>query len=295
MGSPAGMAFHFQGTRGPLLGILHQASSGVSGAPKGQVLMLPPWGEELNHTRRLVRQAATRMAEAGWTVLRYDPWGCGDSGGELHEATWQGWQSDALLAWEWLTHHTPSTPHSVPDTASHWVWGIRAGALMATHLLRALNTQPAPSRRPRNVLWWHAILHGKQLVQQWQRQRHAATWTRTGFPTSPLPSAAEPLWLAGQLISTDLMAHMQQCRMPAPPPGTQHLVWLDTAAPEVVASAPGHSPAQEAVLATWQSAGCEVLHDTVAGPSHWLTLGLDSADALLTQTLARMEAAHASH
>ncbi len=286
MGSPAGTAFHFSGTRGPLLGVLHQAPSNGF---KGVVLMLPPWGEELNHTRRLARQAATKMAEAGWTVLRYDPWGCGDSGGELGQVTWHDWQCDATLAWDWLTRQAPSTSSGA---TSHWVWGVRSGALMSAHLLEALNARPHTWQRPRHALWWQPVLHGRHMVQQWQRQRHAASWTRGATAASPAAMAEEPLWVAGQALSPDLQAHMQECKMPGPVSGTQHLVWLDTAA-DATATATAPSPAHQKTMAAWRAGGCGVHHQTVEGPSYWLTLGQDSATALLDQTLSCMDAAHA--
>jgi exosortase A-associated hydrolase 2 len=288
MGAPAGTPIHFTGTRGPLFGVLHQP---FPARFRGMVLLLPPWGEELNHTRRLVRQAATRMAEAGWMVLRHDPWGCGDSGGQLHEATWLDWQSDAVRAWEWLTRHAPAAHQ---DDLSHWVWGVRAGALMCAPLLHALKGQTSASASPQHVLWWQPVLHGKHMVQQWQRQRQAASWTRGDAPPSAAVDAQSPLWLGGQALSPDLLGHMQQCPMTAPPKGARDLAWLDAAAPESIASTPHPSPAQSQTMATWQTSGCNIRWQKIEGPNYWATLGLDHAPQLLAQTLACMDAAHAS-
>jgi uncharacterized protein len=288
MGTPAGTPIHFTGTRGPLFGVLHQPCSAHF---KGLVLLLPPWGEELNHTRRLVRQAATRMADMGWMVLRHDPWGCGDSGGELHETTWRDWQSDALQAWEWLTRQAP-TAHD--GGLSHWVWGVRAGALMSASLLDAFQGRTSALASPQHVLWWQPVLHGKHMVQQWLRQQQAARWTRSDATTTTQATTAPTLWLGGQALSADLLDHMQRCPMPNPPQGARHLVWLDTAAPDTIASTPHPTPAQALTLQAWQAAGCSAHWQNVEGPNYWLTLGLESASHLLDQTLACMDAAHGS-
>ena len=106
------------------------------GVPRGRVLYLHPFAEELNTTRRVVAQQARALAQAGFAVLQIDLLGCGDSSGDFADASWEAWLDDAQQAYGWLTDHA---------TGPLWLWGMRSGALLATALAARL-------LRPANLL-----------------------------------------------------------------------------------------------------------------------------------------------
>src|SRR5258705_9769402 len=56
-------------------------SNGVE--PRGSVLYLPPFAEEMNKSRRMAALQARAFARIGWNVLQMDLFGCGDSSGEF--------------------------------------------------------------------------------------------------------------------------------------------------------------------------------------------------------------------
>src|SRR5688572_11677189 len=103
--------------RGPRLRcIAEPASSHV----RGVVLLLPPFAEEMNKSRRMCALLAHGLAADGWRVVRIDLFGCGDSAGLLRDATWAQWCDD--LRSELDRHLCAKAP-------SLWLWGLRAGAL----------------------------------------------------------------------------------------------------------------------------------------------------------------------
>src|SRR5262245_21600498 len=77
----------------------------LNGGVRGTVLLLPPFAEELNKTRRMCARFARRLAGHGWRVVRVDLYGCGDSAGEFRDATWSQWISD--LAGQIAKHPAP--------------------------------------------------------------------------------------------------------------------------------------------------------------------------------------------
>jgi pimeloyl-ACP methyl ester carboxylesterase/O-antigen/teichoic acid export membrane protein len=68
--------------KGPIFARL---TTPISGATRGGILISPPIGSEARVARRTFRTLATTMAAEGFSVLRFDHFGTGDSGGSLEE------------------------------------------------------------------------------------------------------------------------------------------------------------------------------------------------------------------
>ena len=125
-----------------------------AGSPRGLVLHLPAFAEEMNKSRRMVAQTSRALAAVGFAVLQVDLFGCGDSAGDLGDASWADWTEDIGSAAAWLrTRHNSDAP--VPL----WLWAHRAGALLAGDALTQL-------AGPANLLLWQPLLQGRSVVQQ---------------------------------------------------------------------------------------------------------------------------------
>jgi len=276
--------FFLDTPRGPLLALYHPPS----GQPRGLVLHLHPLAEELNNSRRTAAQQARAMARAGYAVLQFDMWGCGDSAGDFQDATWSAWLADAQDACHWL-----QAQH--PGDGPLWLWGVRTGALLAGDLLKTWQQQPhtAPSGLV-HLLLWQAVGQGRQALQHWSRLR--ALSQRVGQPTtepapsaprSPAPAAA---WtVAGYTFGTALQSGLAASTLsPVPAQGPQRLVWL-----EVVTTAPPQpSPAGTQALEAWRNHGWTANGRAVPGPFYWQTIGTDDAPDLVETTLAHMHHGH---
>ncbi len=141
---PGGAAsFHFGPAGRNLFGTLHR-SEREEPSPGG-VLLVPPFGHEAVRTHRLYRVLASRLARAGRDVLRFDPWGTGDSGGDDLDVDLAGWATDVLVAHDELAARTGR-----PVAA--WA-GARLGALVAVQALGQLHARAAAASLPRLALW----------------------------------------------------------------------------------------------------------------------------------------------
>lgn len=105
--------FYFGPPHRRLFGAYHPPEPG---APRRResVLLCSPFGQEAVRAHRLLRVLADRLARDGFPVLRFDPYGAGDSAGADRALDLLGWQSDIEGAHAQLMQRSP---------ADHWaVW-----------------------------------------------------------------------------------------------------------------------------------------------------------------------------
>jgi pimeloyl-ACP methyl ester carboxylesterase len=96
----------------------------------GSLLVVQPFGDEANLSRRVIVAQAMRLAQRGWTTLVLDLYGTGDSDGATDQASLGAWRADLLRASRLVRERAPGR---------HVVWGIRLGALLAAELALALD------------------------------------------------------------------------------------------------------------------------------------------------------------
>lgn len=127
-------------------------------SPRGSILYLHPFAEEMNRSRAAAARQARAFAAAGYAVLQIDLHGCGDSADDFGAATWDSWRADAHAAVQLLQQRI---------AAPLCLWGLRSGALLATEVAREL-VGGSP------LLLWQPVLAGKQHLQQFLRLSLAA-------------------------------------------------------------------------------------------------------------------------
>jgi exosortase A-associated hydrolase 2 len=88
--------FYFGKEGRKLFGCFHQPPHET--ARRGAVLICQPIGHEYINSHRALRQLAVRLAEAGFSVLRFDYYGCGDSAGEFEQGSITRWLEDISTA-----------------------------------------------------------------------------------------------------------------------------------------------------------------------------------------------------
>lgn len=123
-------------------------------SPRGSILYVHPFAEELNKSRRMASLQARAFAANGYGVLQIDLYGCGDSSGDLAEARWHIWREDILLADTWLKQRLAGT---------FSLWGLRLGALLAFEFAceNAIELDRA--------ILWHPVLQGKNYLDHFFR------------------------------------------------------------------------------------------------------------------------------
>jgi exosortase A-associated hydrolase 2 len=265
-----------------LLSILHEPAPGST--LRGLVLHVPAFAEEMNKSRRMVALAAGALADAGFAVLLPDLHGCGDSDGEFVEAGWAGWVADIRHLGEWLAARLPGAPL--------WLWGHRAGALLAAEAAVGLDLA--------GLLLWQPVPAGAAHLQQFLRIRLAAETAAGGGAAAGRMAALRDelasqgrIEVAGYELPVAVAQGLEAARL-APPDGPverdngpRHLVWLETSLREPL----GLLPASEGVVARFSAAGWEVTTQVVAGPAFWQTVEIEEAPDLAAVTARALSAA----
>lgn len=259
-------------------------------SPRGLVLYIHPFAEEMNKARRMAALQSVALAQAGFAVLQIDLHGCGDSSGDFGDATWQSWVDDVLLGCQWLRERPEgrievATASSIFQTQPPlWLWGLRAGCLLAADAARQLG-------EPCNFLFWQPPAAGKLLVQQFLRLKVAGD-LMGGQAKGVMQTMREQLAdgqsveIAGYMLAPGLTNGLEQALL-VPPARVDNLpmpqlAWFELSTREDATL----SPVSTQTLAQWQQAGFQVASQLVQGPAFWQTTEIEDAPALIRATLS---------
>jgi pimeloyl-ACP methyl ester carboxylesterase len=133
----------------------------TSNATKGSVLLCNPWLSEYFASYAIIRFLARRLSQAGFHVMRFDYYGCGDSGGCFSDGDANCWTSDAAMVLEEL--------QALSGSRTVTALGVRAGAMIASRLAAERNDID------RIVLWDPIIDPAAYLSKSAERTRGAGS------------------------------------------------------------------------------------------------------------------------
>jgi len=262
------------GSRGSLAAMYYAPPAGV--APRGDLLLLPPFAEEMNRCRAMVSLQARRLTAVGVGTLVLDPYGTGDSAGEFVEATWASWRDDLARGIGWLDRH---------GQGCVGLWGVRLGALMASELARM-------HPQVRRLLLWQPVFDGKGFYTQFLRIRIAAEMNlpervKTTGELRRKSSDGEAIEVSGYEIGPVLAAELDALALDlaalAPP---LHTDWF-----EVQGSAEDPIPvASRKLIDVLRSRGATLEAELVLGPSFWQVHERELALSLIEATARRVAA-----
>ena len=254
---------------------------GQGDAIRGLVLYIHPFAEEMNKARRMAALQARALAQAGYSVLLIDLLGCGDSSGDFLDATWQRWLGDVVQGCHWLRSRT-NTHGATSGRAPLWLWGLRAGCLLAVDAASQLNETC-------NFLFWQPPSSGKPLLQQFLRVKVAgdmlggqAKGVMEGMRQDL--ASGSPVEIAGYMLSSALALGLEQAVLVPPHRNgpTRRLEWFELSTREDASL----NPASVKTIAQWQHFGFETGSQIVRGPAFWQTSEIEEAPALIAATLA---------
>jgi exosortase A-associated hydrolase 2 len=245
----------------------------------GAVVYVHPFAEEMNKSRRMAANGSRALAASGFAVLQIDLLGCGDSSGSFGDATWTDWLADVQLACTWARQRYD---------ARLWLWGLRAGCLLASQVAAQLSGGA-------HTLFWQPPASGKQLLQQFLRLATASAMTqldassvkggdKTSTPHRQRLKDGEAVEVAGYTLAPGLAGGLDLAQL-GPPPGHTRSVWIETSTREGA----GLLPATEAAAQRWRVAGHAVQSAIVVGPAFWQTQEIEDAPALLQATVQALK------
>jgi len=242
----------------------------------GIVLHLPAFADEMNKSRAMTARAARALAACGFGVLQIDLLGCGDSGGEHKDATYAAWTDNLLRAVDWLRRRNG-------PSVGLWLWGLRAGALLAPNIVARFPTA--------SLLLWQPMLSGTQLLNHLLRQKSAADMLGPGgdrTSTSALRErllAGEALEVGGYAISPALASDLAEQTFALPESFRGMIAWFEVG-PGASGAPP---PAARGRIEALRSAGLSVDVRTIQGPGFWQSVEIERCEALIESSVDAME------
>jgi exosortase A-associated hydrolase 2 len=197
------------------------------------VLIVAPFAEEMNKSRRLLADTTQALVAAGIATVTVDFYGTGDSGGEFRDADWECWQDDLARTARWAAEQ------GSPVTA---LLCVRLGCILGARAARDIGGI-------RRTVFWQPVTHGERFLTQFLRLRVAASMmeSKEGESVGQLRARlaqGETIEVAGYELSPALVAQIDRLQLvPELGPHLGELQWM-----EVVRDAEGTLPAATAAL-----------------------------------------------
>ncbi len=236
------------------------------GKPRGVIVHVPAFAEDMNKSRRMVSLAARAFAEDGWATLVLDLAGCGDSSGDLQDFGWDDWLNDVDAAVRWAECQADGPPT---------LWGLRAGCLLVCDWLRTRS-------RSLPVLFWQPVVNGKQHLTQFLRIKAAAEMLTEADARGSVASlrsrldAGECVEVAGYILCAPLAAGLTASNLKLDD-GYHHPVSIV----ELGGSGGDLSPALSRSVEHWRESGLVCRARAVEGPAFWNTTDIMTAPEML--------------
>lgn len=258
------------GPAGPVFTLRFPATGGDGARPAA--LLVPPFAEEMNRSRRFLAAAGRGLAARGSTALLADLHGTGDSAGAFAAASWTIWQAEVDALTDHLATATGGPVRLI---------GVRTGALLAAATARRLPGRVA------GLTLVQPVTAGGRFLDQLLRVRVAAAMaqgrreTRAGLRARW--DAGEVVEVGGYAIGPDLAHGLSACKLadltpPPDPAGAGRAVaWLDVVAPDSELAPPP-------LPAGWHAEAVD--RRSVAAPAVWQLAEPEAAPALVAALCA---------
>lgn len=266
--------FFLASPMGRLFAVYHAPKEG-SGVC-GNVLIVPPFNEEMNRCRSMVTLLAQEYARIGVGTLVLDLFGTGESDGAYGDARWAIWLDNIRQAIAWL--------QGKPGGCLA-LQGIRLGVPLALEAAASSPDVPA-------VIAWQPVVDGKMYFTQFLRIRLAANMDRLDVPketTGDMRSqlaAGQSVEVAGYEVHPELAAAIEGINLkgfqPAP---TMEVFWFEKSAGEALVLPENSS----ALINNWRQTAGKVEGLAFEGPAFWALHDRFLAPDLLKKTVTLVD------
>lgn len=235
------------------------------------LLVVPPFAEELNKSRRMLAMLGHALSQRGVGVMIPDLYGTGDSAGDFKDARWESWLTDLERCAEWLR---------AEGVQRISILGVRLGAILASEFSHRLGDTC------HDMLFWHPVVSGRQALNQFLRLRVAVgmfSGDSKETTTSLLEDlrAGNSLEVAGYELTPELALTLEGKSLNAEKPRIgSSLIWLNvTPRPE---TAPVGAARQ--ILEDWRDGNVRVHYQAVVGDQFWATQEIAEVPDLIEAT-----------
>jgi exosortase A-associated hydrolase 2 len=159
------------------------------------VVLVPPFAEEMNKSRRMLTQQAKILAQHGYAALLPDLFGTGESEGDFQDATWNGWCDDLRRAADCLLEEGVEEISFI---------ALRSGALLLSEVLGDTGFKCG------RLVLWQPVISGELFLNQFFRLRLAAEMTSDPHDKTSISEIRQELQeqgsteIAGYALSREL-------------------------------------------------------------------------------------------
>jgi len=261
--------FFMPGERGKLFSIFYPPLNAEKSI--GGILYIHPFAEEMNKSRRMTSLQAREFTKLGYAVLVIDLYGCGDSEGELINASWNLWVRDLLKALEWLEKHCDG---------KIILWGLRLGALLSLQLAEETKIKID------QVILWQPTLNGSIALTEFLRITLAGNIiSKNGnkITTNDIKQqlfSGKTLELSGYDLNPELAKEINTADILSYELSTFPIHWF-----EVVRDiSQPVSPAINKIIDTWKMKNLDIIHKRVCCENFWSAGDIKECPALIQAT-----------
>jgi len=268
---PAVVPFWLAGKGGDIFCVRFEPANGARS--KRGLLVIPPFAEEMNKSRRMLASLARAVAQRGYPTLLLDLFGTGDSAGDLDAADVPLWLGNLASGAEHLAAQGVSTLDVV---------AVRSGCLLMDRSLTGVGL------RPGRLVLWQPVVSGKQFMNHFLRLRLAGDLIGQESTVTMVELRAElrqsgSLEVAGYRVSQSLVQGLESRDLVQTIPLEWDSVsWMDIGAENRGNLSPGSSRAAD-LLATQ---GRAVTRRTIAGQPFWATPEIAMVPELIEASVA---------
>ena len=173
--------------------------------PHSRLLFIPPFAEEANKSRHILAALGRRHSQHGIQTTIVDLYGCGDSEGDLDQASLDIWNEDIANA---INHI------QCENSSELIIGGLRLGATIAANF--AANFK---HRQPlKQLLLWQPIPDGTAYMKQFLRLKVAESLTsrKEGPTTSEIIESIQQgntQEISGYPLTKELFEHINNLRL----------------------------------------------------------------------------------
>jgi exosortase A-associated hydrolase 2 len=253
---------------------------GSSAAPTGAcAILVAPFAEEMNKTRRMWTLLAGPLAREGIEVLIPDLYGTGESEGDFADARWQHWLDDLAAA------HRYAMARGATRFA---LVGTRLGALLALDFFRELLRDASAAATVEHIVLWQPVASGEQFINQFLRLKLAAGLRQAGAAQQTTASlreriaAGERLEVAGYELAGDLVAAIDRLTLASfAQVALAPITWLEVS----TSDPPALTPVAARTVETLRRASRMVDARAVRGEAFWALQEITVAPELVAATV----------
>jgi exosortase A-associated hydrolase 2 len=176
------------------------------------VLLVPPFAEEMNKSRKMMSLLLAQTASESTCGYLFDLYGTGDSEGDFSQATWDIWRANLIDMLDFI-----GAQEGVEQIS---IVAIRSGALLVNSVLA---DETASSDKIKSIHYWNPVFNASLFIGQFLRLKLAANMMRNDGPKVGVKELRQQLQdegsleVAGYTLNSDLISGMEGAVITLPP------------------------------------------------------------------------------